>query len=133
MLIRDIARICHEANRAYCGVLEDYSQSTWLAAPDWQRKSAIDGVIYVLDSLRAGKVVSPSRSHENWMREKESEGWIYGPVKDISTKQHPCFVPYDSLPPNQKAKDHLFISIVTALYESGMTKQEAHEHITTSQ
>jgi hypothetical protein len=56
------------------------------------------------------------------MREKESEGWTYGPVEILSLKQHPCLVPYDSLPLHQKAKDHLFISIVTALYESGIIK-----------
>jgi len=122
MLIRDVAKVCHEANRAYCDVLEDYSQNPWHVAPDWQKKSAIDGVINILADLRAGRVASPSRSHENWMRDKEADGWTYGPVKSVLMKHHPCFVPYDSLPPHQKAKDHLFISIVTAFYESGISE-----------
>jgi len=42
--IDDIACVCHEANRAYCLALGDYSQAPWDFAPLWQRKSAINGV-----------------------------------------------------------------------------------------
>jgi len=36
-------------------------------------------------------------------------------VKDPEKKQHPCFVPYDELPIQQRRKDALFVSIVRAL------------------
>jgi hypothetical protein len=36
-------------------------------------------------------------------------------VKDPEKKEHPCFVPYESLPAEQQAKDHLFKGIVAAL------------------
>ena len=44
MKTEDIARICHEANAAYCLSLGDTSQTDWDNAPDWQKKSAINGV-----------------------------------------------------------------------------------------
>ena len=114
MTIVQIARICHEANRAYCESLNDGSQPMWEQAPEWQRQSAINGVKFHLDALEQGIKPSPSASHESWLREKTADGWSYGPVKDPELKQHPCFVPYDQLPMEQKLKDYLFGAIVEA-------------------
>lgn len=36
-------------------------------------------------------------------------------MKNAETKEHPCFVPYEELPPEQQAKDHLFKEIVGSL------------------
>ena len=47
--------------------------------------------------------------------EEQLEGWKYGPVKDAQKKEHPCFLPYAELPPEQKAKDYLFRAVVHAL------------------
>ena len=58
---------------------------------------------------------SPSAQHEAWMRDKVADGWVYGPVKDADAKTHPCMVPYDQLPPEQRVKDHVFKAIVNAL------------------
>ena len=33
-------------------------------------------------------------------------------------KLHPCFIEFDKLPAEQRAKDYLFAAIVEALYES---------------
>ena len=111
MLIIEIAIVCHEANRAYCNVLGDYSQLAWSEAPDWQRDSAIKGVQYRLDNPNS----KPSDSHNSWLAEKQAAGWKYATIKDASRKVHPCCVPYESLPPTQQAKDALFIGIVDAL------------------
>lgn len=107
----DIARIVHEANRAYCQTQEDFSQLPWDQAPEWQRSSAVDGV----EGILSGRITKPEQSHESWLAEKTRTGWTYGPVKDADLKQHPCFVPYAELPPSQQVKDSLFFSIVRAL------------------
>lgn len=111
MTTTDIAKICHETNRAYCQTLGDNSQPEWGTAPQWQRTSAVNGVNFHL----ANPGSPPSRSHEEWLKEKEAAGWRYGAVKDPEKKEHPCFVPYEQLPAEQKAKDALFIGVVDAL------------------
>jgi hypothetical protein len=109
--VEQIARIAHEVNRAYCLALGDTSQVPWQDAPQWQRTSAINGVQFHLGNPTAG----PDHSHNEWLREKERDGWKYGPVKNPALKEHPCFVPYDQLPVEQKAKDYLFRGVVHAL------------------
>lgn len=109
--IEEIAKVCHEANRGYCKALGDDSQLPWEEAPHWVRTSAINGVRFHLDNPNAG----PSGSHENWLKEKEKEGWKYGATKDPEKKEHPCYVPYDQLPKEQQAKDYIFTAIVKTL------------------
>lgn len=115
-LVLDIAMVCHEANRAYCIALGDFTQRPWSSAPDWQRESAEKGVRAHLKALaETGDVLPPHASHESWLAEKERDGWKYGAVKNETLKTHPCFVPYESLPAAQQRKDHLFAAIVKAL------------------
>jgi hypothetical protein len=111
--INKIAMICHEANRAYCQSIGDNSQPEWDHAPEWQKQSARNGVKFHLENPNA----EPSHSHDQWLKEKESDGWKYGPVKNPEVKEHPCFLPYDQLPEEQKKKDALFIAVVHALAE----------------
>jgi hypothetical protein len=111
MKVEIIAKVCHEVNRAYCIGIGDNSQPSWEDAPDWQKESAIKGVEYKLANAGA----SPDMSHQSWLEEKERTGWKYGPVKDPEKKEHPCFVPYDELPQEQRIKDYLFIAVVDSL------------------
>lgn len=106
-----IARVAHQVNRAYCESLGDMSQPIWEDAPEWQKLSAINGVKF----HRANPFAGPDCSHNAWLKEKEVSGWKYGPIKDAEKKEHPCFVPYDELPPEQRAKDYIFRSVVHAL------------------
>lgn len=106
-----IAKICHEANRAYCQSIGDDSQPIWEHAPEWQKQSAKNGVLFHIHNPDA----LPSHSHEEWLKEKQESGWKYGPVKNPERKEHPCVVPYDDLPEEQKRKDALFMAIISAL------------------
>jgi hypothetical protein len=111
-----IAKVCHEANRAYCATIGDNSQPAWEEAPDWQKQSAIKGVEFHLTALRSGNKPSPSASHESWLAEKREAGWKFGPVKDAEKKEHPCFIPYDGLPVEQRLKDYIFSGIVESFH-----------------
>lgn len=102
---------CHQANQAYCVALGDYSQSHWDFAPEWQRQSIINGVLFHARHQHA----RASASHENWLAEKLAAGWTYGPVKDEVARTHPCCRPFHELPAEQQAKDHLFAGICRAL------------------
>lgn len=109
--IEDVARVCHEANRAYCRALGDNSQPHWETAPDWQKQSALNGVDFHIRNPEA----KASASHESWMKEKLENGWKYGEVKDPEAKTHPCIVPFDELPLEQQKKDVLFKAVVDSL------------------
>ncbi|MDE3097333.1 MAG: hypothetical protein KGK07_15200 [Chloroflexota bacterium] len=111
-IVERCAEAAHEMNRIYCEAHGDASQPRWSDAPDWQRSSAIKGVAGAL----AGN--TPEQSHEGWLSEKAATGWKYGPVKDPAKKEHPCFVLYAELPPEQRMKDHLFIATVLAMAEA---------------
>jgi hypothetical protein len=113
MKIEQVAQVAHEINKAYCHATGDNSQPTWEQAPEWQKSSAITGVQFHLDNPNAG----PDASHNSWLKQKEEEGWKYGPVKNPETKEHPCYVPYEQLPTEQKAKDYLFKQVVHSLKE----------------
>lgn len=106
MNVEACARAAHEVNRAYCEALGDHSQVPWDEAPDWQKESARNGVMPVLEGA------GPEKSHEGWMAEKLATGWVYGAVKDAEKKTHPCMVPYVELPPEQRAKDAIYCAVV---------------------
>jgi hypothetical protein len=108
--VEAVARVCHEANRAWQQVTGDPVVSLpWDDAPQWQRDSAISGV------RNAVYGVTPEESHRNWCSERLAAGWTYGLVKDETARTHPCLVEYVDLPPEQQAKDRLFVAIVKAL------------------
>jgi hypothetical protein len=109
--IETVAIVCHVANRAWCAMHGDLSQPNWLDAPQWQRDSAMDGVVHALTFPDA----KPEDSHNNWLMNKKAEGWVYGPTKNTDAKTHPCIVPFDELPEWQQKKDALFLAIVRAL------------------
>ncbi|WP_335956435.1 RyR domain-containing protein [Acinetobacter bereziniae] len=103
-----IAMICHSINAAYCQSLGDDSQVAWDETPETHKQSLIAGVEMHLANPQA----TPEQSHESWYQQKEAEGWTYGEFKDLEKKEHPCFLPYEELPLEQKAKDYLFRATV---------------------
>jgi hypothetical protein len=106
-----IARICHQANKAWCEANGDFTQKDWNEAEDWQRDSAVKGVAFAI----AHPDAPDSAQHDAWMADKVNDGWRYGETKDAAAKTHPCIVPFDQLPPFQQAKDKLFRGVVKAL------------------
>ena len=107
----DIARVCHEVNRAVCEAVGDHSQKSFADAEQWQHDGANAGVKFVASNPDA----PASALHDAWAADKCENGWVYGPVKDAIAKTHPCLVPYDQLPFDQRIKDHVFRAVVMAL------------------
>jgi hypothetical protein len=112
MRVEQIAQACHEANRILQQATNDPAVSPpWDEAPQDQRDSAIAGVRFALDEPDA----PDNALHDAWYDYKRTAGWVYGPQKNPVTKEHPCLVPFEQLPPEQRAKDTLFRAIVKAL------------------
>ena len=108
------ATMAHEINRVYCQHLGDNSQVPWGEAPEWQRQSALMGVMAVVDN----PLITPAQQHLCWMDAKKAEGWVYGKEKDAEKKTHPCMVLYAELPPEQQFKDTLFGTAVRTMFRS---------------
>jgi hypothetical protein len=123
-----VARVCHEANKAMQYIHGDPAPSQpWNCELYEIRKSVIEGVQHV----RRG--ATPRQLHESWLAFKREHGWVYGAEKDPEAKTHPCLVPYDDLPQEQRDKDQLFLLIVTALTigmlpEAAAGEYQEHEH-----
>ena len=43
--------------------------------------------------------------HEVWSKTRIEQGWTYGKKRDDGLKQHPCLVPYEELPEEEKVYD----------------------------
>jgi ryanodine receptor 2 len=43
--------------------------------------------------------------HEVWSEARISQGWTYGEQRDDKKKTHPCLVPYEELPEEEKEYD----------------------------
>ena len=43
--------------------------------------------------------------HDVWAEARISQGWKYGKKRDDEKKTHPCLVPYDELPEEEKEYD----------------------------
>lgn len=108
-IIEACAKASHEANRLYCASLGDHSQVAWEDAPEWHRDSLRKGVAGALGGN------TPEQSHEGWLAIKRRAGWIWGPTKDTDLKTHPLMVPYADLPPEQRVKNAIFVSVVRAV------------------
>ncbi|NKZ84469.1 hypothetical protein GS982_19910 [Rhodococcus hoagii] len=110
MTDRQIARICHEANRAVQIINRDGRVNPhWPAMSKPMRESAERGVA----KARAG--ATPEELHAAWCEDKRARGWTFGPEKNERLKTHPCLVPYGELPERERVKDRLFNAIVQAL------------------
>ena len=66
-----------------------------------QFDSLVDAIVY----QKANPNVTLEENHNNWMRMKRKQGWVYGETKDSLKKTHPDLVPFNELPTIEKRKD----------------------------
>ena len=44
-------------------------------------------------------------THEVWAAGRLRDGWVYGKTRNDAKKEHPCLVPYEALPEEEKEYD----------------------------
>lgn len=44
-------------------------------------------------------------THETWAVQRLADGWKYGEQRDDANKLHPCLIPYEDLPEEEKEYD----------------------------
>ena len=106
--VNTIARAVHEGMRAYQTALDEPVAPPWDDA-GWMQDSSREAVEFALRNP------TPGAQHEAWVRAKERDGWVYGPVKDEGAKTHPSLRPFEELSETERTKDALLINIVQAL------------------
>jgi 1,4-alpha-glucan branching enzyme len=81
-----IAAIAYSINVAYCASMGD-EQLSWNDAPEGIKKGIEAGVEFHLNNPNT----TPEQSHEEWLKDKEQNGWVYGETKDLANKTHLIF------------------------------------------
>ena len=66
----------------------------------------IDTSDIVLDERLTALIEQMAKNvHEVWAQNRISQGWKYGSRRDDALKTHPCLVPYEELPEQEKQYD----------------------------
>lgn len=130
-IIEDLAKAAHEAYCAEARARGD-APETNVALRPWEelsedlRQANRGQVADIPNKLRAlgyelaaGYGLKPSqilfsdemvenlsiREHGRWMRERERQGWTYGPRRDNTQQIHPLLVPWEKLSEPEREKD----------------------------
>ena len=61
--------------------------------------------IILPEGLNALKEKMAENVHEIWAQTRIQQGWTYGPERDDTHKKHPCLIPYELLPNEEKEYD----------------------------
>ena len=62
--------------------------------------------------------------HEIWAENRIQQGWTYGEQRNDELKTHPCLVPYDELPEEEKEYDrNTSIGTLKLIMKLGFTIQ----------
>ena len=111
MTTTDVAKVCHEANKALCEGLGDNSQLAWESASPEEQMAVTTAVQNQLNN----PATTAEDVHNAWCQKMFAAGYYYGPVKDETLKEDPALVHYNKLPADAQAKSNLFITIVNQL------------------
>lgn len=112
MTAEEIARVCHEANRALTFLVADVPvQPLWDEVDADMKQSAIKGVQTVIDKPE----ITAEKLHMAWCEERWQQGWQWGPTKSVEAKLHPALRPWNELPEGTRKKDAVFRAIIKAL------------------
>ena len=109
--VERIARVAHDAMRAWKRAIGQDPGPEWEDAEDWMRVSSRAAVAHRL----ANPSAPASAEHERWMAEKRAAGWRYGPERNDAEKVHPMLVDYARLPEEERKKDTLILAVIDAL------------------
>ena len=111
LAIERIARVMHEAMRAWQSANGQEAAPPWSRAPKWMRDASHEAVVWRLNNPKAPS----SAQHEQWLDQKKAAGWKYGKTKNGAKKTHPMMVPYSDLPEVERRKDAMVGALIDAL------------------
>lgn len=106
-----IARVAHEAVRAWQTANGQDSAPAWSRAPAWMKAATLEAV----HANTNGDLSTAAARHRQWVDEKKKAGWTFGTKKDARRKTHPLMVAYSQLPEVEKRKDALVSAVIESL------------------
>ncbi len=105
--IARMARVVHEAMRAWQAANGQAPAPPWSRAPKWMKDSSAESVEWRM----ANPDASPAAQHGQWVARKKAEGRAGAlPKRTLA-----LMVPYRELPDYERRKDALVNAIVDAL------------------
>lgn len=106
-----IAMVAYEAARAFD--FAQYARATepWAEANDQQVTEFLRIVTFHLDNPLAGD----AGLYNEWLRNKEAEGWSWGKVYSEEEQHDPTILPFHLIPADEQARHRLLAAIVKAL------------------
>ncbi|NNN29803.1 Ryanodine receptor Ryr [Streptomyces sp. S3(2020)] len=91
----------------------------------WTPPPAATADVKLPDSLHALIEILAEEAHDNWARQRLSEGWRYGRRLSRRRKTHPLLVPYRELTHDQQEADRVVaMGSVKVILRHGYTLQE---------
>ncbi len=106
-----IARVTHEAVRAWQVANGQVPAPPWSRAPAWMITATLEAVRWNTSLAPP----TPAARHRQWVNEKKAAGWKLGRTKDARRKTHPLLVPYKQLPEVERRKDALVSAVIESL------------------
>jgi len=110
-LLEAIARAAHECNRCHSFALGlTHLGGSWEQQTTAHKQIALEAVRRVMEEGFTVREV-----HEAWVSDMAREGWRHG-ERDPMGKTDPRMASWDSLPPVEQGRVHLFASVCRAMY-----------------
>lgn len=79
----------------------------------------LDNIIIDADLTDLQEAIAEN-AHEIWARNRQAEGWTYGPERNDQLKQTPDMVPYHDLPDSEKQYDRdMAMETIKLIYKLG--------------
>lgn len=72
---------------------------------DYQPHPIDTSAVNLSDELIKLAELMAENVHEVWAATRIAQGWTYGSERNDADKKHPCLVPYDQLPEEEKVYD----------------------------
>lgn len=109
--VTQIAQIAHAADRVYTATLGEEAPAIWTKLTEAEQNAIIAKVNFQLDN----PLYADSGIHNQWVAEREQQGWTFGKTYDPDTKTDPKIKSFHLLPVELQTKDRLFVAIVKAV------------------
>tara|TARA_R110002126_G_scaffold29832_1_gene98137 strand:- start:162 stop:497 length:336 start_codon:yes stop_codon:yes gene_type:complete len=109
-MINQISKTAHAIHLAYCKENNIPTQPVWEEVSVEHKEIVYDTVTNILkDSIK-----TVEESHDNFIKKKYSQGWIFGEVYSLENKTNPRMVDFSRLTLEQRTKERLFFECVNS-------------------